>query len=295
MELYQQVLQYLMTGVTVGSIYAIIALGFVVIYNVTGIINFAQGEFVMLGAMIMVSLYKNQVPMVAAFVIAVLLTTIIGAALERLAIRPAKGASIVTLIIITIGASITIRGLGLITWGPNTSSLPAFSGDAPLVIGTASIVPQTLWVLVTTAILLIALYLFFERTLLGKAMRACAINMSAARLMGISPSVMAMVSFALSASLGAVGGVVMAPTTLATYDMGTMLALKGFVAAIIGGMSSTPGAVAGGLLVGVLESMGAGLISSGYKDAIAFVVLFLVLFVRPNGIFGGRDTSKGGL
>ncbi len=295
MELYQQILQYVVTGVTVGSIYAIIALGFVVIYNVTGIINFAQGEFVMLGALIMISLHKSQLPMVVSFIIAVLLTTIIGAGLQKIAIGPAKGASIVTLIIITIGASITIRGVGLIVWGPDPYSLPAFSGDKPMAFGGATIVPQTLWVLGATAVILIGLLAFFEWTLVGKAVRACAINAAAARLMGISPSLMALLSFALSAGLGAIGGVVIAPTTLATYDMGSMLALKGFVAAIIGGMSSTPGAVAGGFLLGILESLGAGLISSGYKDAIAFIVLFLVLFFRPNGLFGGKDISRGGL
>lgn len=294
MEFYQQVLQYLMTGVTVGSIYAIIALGFVVIFNVTGIINFAQGEFVMLGALIMVSLYKSELPTVVSFPLAVVLTTVIGALLQKVAIAPAKGASIVTLIIITIGASITIRGISLMVWGPDPYSLPAFSGDKPISLGGATIVPQSLWVLGVTAVVLVALYMFFEWTLLGKAVRACAINASAARLMGISPSLMALLSFALSAGLGAIGGIVIAPTTLATYDMGSMLALKGFVAAIIGGMSSTPGVVAGGFLLGILESLGAGLVHSGYKDAIAFVVLFLVLFLRPSGLFG-KDISRGGL
>ncbi|MCL5266420.1 MAG: branched-chain amino acid ABC transporter permease [Chloroflexi bacterium] len=295
MEFYQQVLQYLVTGVTLGSIYAIIALGFITIYNVTGIVNFAQGEFVMLGALIAISLYKNQVPIVVAFVGSVMVTTLIGAALQRIAIRPAKGASTLTLIIITIGASITIRGLGLITWGPDPYSLPAFSGDQPIAFGGAAIIPQSFWVFGATIVVLGGLYAFFEWTLLGKAVRACAINVSAARLMGISPSSMALFSFALSAGLGAIGGVVMAPMTLATYDMGSMLALKGFVAAIVGGFTSTPGAVVGGFLIGILESMGAGLISSGYKDAIAFVVLFLVLFLKPNGLFGGRDTGRGGL
>lgn len=294
MEFYQQILQYLLTGVTVGSIYAIIALGFVVIFNVTGIINFAQGEFVMLGAMIMVSLHRGNLPMAVSFVITVLLTTLIGAVLQKVAIAPARGASVVALIIITIGASITIRGIALMVWGPDPFSLPAFSGDKPIALAGAAIVPQTLWVLGATAVVLAALYVFFEYTLLGKAVRACAINSYAARLMGISPGTMALLSFALSAGLGAIGGVVIAPTTLATYDMGAMLALKGFVAAIIGGMSSTPGVVAGGFLLGVLEALGAGLISSGYKDAIAFIVLFLVLFLRPSGLFG-RDISRGGL
>lgn len=295
MEFHQQILQYLATGVTVGSMYAVIALGFVVIYNVTGILNFAQGEFVMLGAMVMVSLHKNQLPMVVSFILAVLITTFVGAALQWTAIRPAKGASIVSLIIITIGASITLRGLALIAWGPDPNSLPAFSGNKPLILAGAAVAPQTLWVVGATTVILIGLYLFFERTLLGKAVRACAVNSGAARLMGISPSRMALLSFALSASLGAISGVVMAPTTLATYDMGTMLAVKGFVAAIIGGLGNVPGAVGGGLLLGILESMGAGLVHSGYKDAIAFLMLFFVLFLRPRGLFGGKDTSRGGL
>ncbi len=295
MEFYQQILQYIVSGITVGSIYAVIALGFVVIYNVTGIINFAQGEFVMLGAMMAVNLQRNNVPLPLAIVAAVVFTTAVGAVLERLAIRPARNASVVALIIITIGASIAIRGISLIVWGPDPWSLRPFSGDEPIVVSGAAIAPQTLWVVGTTALVLVGLFAFFEWTLMGKAVRACAINRSAARLMGISPTMMALFCFAISAGIGAIGGVVMAPMTMASYDMGAMLSLKGFVAAIIGGLTNTPGAVVGGLLLGILESLSAGLISSGYKDAMALVVLFVVLLLRPAGILRGRGTSKGGL
>lgn len=284
MTFYTQVLQLVLAGVTTGSIYSLIALGFVTIYSVTGIINFAQGEFAMLGALITISLYGMDLPIVFAVLPSVLGVTAVGALIQRFAIRPVRHASVITLIIITIGADIALRGMALILWGTDPYILPAFSPGGPIAIFGAVINRQSLWVLGITAAILVALFLFFEYTLVGKAVRACAINARAARLMGIDTNRMACLSFSLAAALGAISGIVIAPITLPTYDMGLILGLKGFVAAAMGGLVNSPGAVIGGLLLGVLESLGAGLISSGYKDAIAFIILIGILLARSEGI-----------
>lgn len=295
MALESQLLQYLFVGVTVGSIYALIALGFVVIHNVTGIINFAQGDFAMLGALIAVTLTTKtpifnrvltaefNLPLPLGIGLSVLMVGLLGAALYLVAIRPAKGAAVVSLIIITIGASFMLRGMALIAWAADPYGLPSFTSGEPLEIGGAILTRQNLWVIGITAVILLGLYLFFERTMLGKALRACAINRTAARLMGIDINRMALLSFTLSAGIGGLAGIVITPSTFMSYDSGTFLSLKGFVAAIMGGMNSATGAVIGGLLLGILETIGAGFLSSGYKDAIAFIVLFVILFVRTIG------------
>ena len=278
-----QILQYLASGITLGSIYAIVGLGFTIIYSVTGIINFAQGEFVMLGGMLaFLFLSALKLPLALSFILAVLIVALVGILLERLAIRSARPASggVISLIIITIGASIFIRGIAGQLWGKDAVPIPPFSGDAPLPLFGAAILPQSLWIIGITLMVMVALHLFFAYTVLGKALRACAINRQAASLVGIDTRIMSLISFALSAALGAMGGIIIAPITLTSYDVGVMLGLKGFVAAALGGFSSQLGTVVGGITLGVLESMGAGLISSAYKDAIALVVLFLVLFAR---------------
>lgn len=257
----------------------------------TGIINFAQGEFAMLGAMLMVSIQPLGLPQPLAFLLAVSGVVVIGAALERVAIHPARRASPVTLIIITIGADIVMRGVALLVWGTDPYPLPAFTAGPPLTLAGAVLTRQAVWIMGTTAILLVLLSVFFTQTYLGKAVRACAINRLSARLTGIRPDRMSLLSFALSAGLGAVAGIVIAPMTLVSYDMGLYLGLRGFVAAIMGGMVSAPGAVVGALLLGVLEALGAGIFRAAFKEVIAFVVLFLILFIRPQGIFGRGGTT----
>ncbi|MBC7234915.1 MAG: branched-chain amino acid ABC transporter permease, partial [Chloroflexi bacterium] len=242
------------------------------------------GEFVMLGAMLAVTFLGLGLPFVAAALIAVLLVTLIGAAVHRLTIHPARHAPEVTLIIITIGTAIALRGLGLLFWGTNPYSLPEFSPGAPLCLFGAVLSRQRLWIMAVAFIVLVALYLFFEHTLLGKAVRACAINRQSAELMGVDSEAMALLSYGISAGMSAVAGIVIAPLTLVTYDMGLGLGLKGFVAAIMGAMVSTPAAVAGGLVLGVLESFTAGLFSSGIKDGVAYLALFLVLVGRTTSL-----------
>lgn len=293
--LEKEFLQYVLSGLSVGGIYAVTALGYIIIYNVTGIINFAQGDFIMLGGMMMITLSRTGIPTAISFVLSVMSVTLIGMALERFALRYARNASIVSLIIITIAASIFFEGIACIIWGQDPLPLPPFSTDRPISVAGATIVPQALWVIGASLGVVILLSAFFNRTMTGKALRACAVNPFAARLMGINTARMATVSFALSGAVGAAVGITMAPITMVFHDMGITLGLKGFVVAIFGGLNSIVGTVVGGFLLGIVESLGAGVISSGYKDAIAFLVLLVILFFKPSGVMGKKDTIKGGL
>lgn len=289
METLAPLLQYLISGLTNGAIYALIALGFGIIYNATHIINFAQGEMVMLGALSAVSIYHIRPSLPVAFLGGVAVVTLIGLAFERLALRPVRDPSPISLIIVTVGGAVFIKGVAMLLWGKDPYSLPPFTGNVPIALGPATILPQNLWVLGVGGLVVLALEAFFRLTLVGKAMRACAYNSRAARLVGISASRMVQLSFGLSAALGAAGGILIVPLTLGVYDMGTMLGLKGFSAAILGGLGSSLGGVLGGLLLGVAESLASGLISSGYRDAVAFFILLLALFLRPQGLLGGRE------
>ena len=284
--------QFVASGLTAGAIYALVALGFSIIYNASQAINFAQGEFVMIGGMAAVTFVASGLPMWAAVPLAVLGAGVVGLLLEKLAIEPARKADTVTLIIITIGAALLLRGLAQVIWDKRVHALPAFSGEQPLQFLGATVLPQSLWVLGGAAMAVAALSWFFGRTLFGKAMRATAVSPLAAQLVGIPTRRVLMVSFGLAAMLGALGGVLTAPITFTAYDTGIMLGLKGFAAAMLGGLGSFPGAVLGGLLLGLSEGLGAGFVSSAYKDAIAFVIILAVLFFMPGGLLGARRSDR---
>jgi len=293
MSLLSQIIQFLFTGITIGSIYAMVGMGFTMIYNATGIINFAQGEFVMLGGMIMVWLTSvAHVPMPLGFCITVVVVMLLGALFERLAIYPLKKPSVLILIIITLAGSILAKGAAMLIWGKQTYSLPHFSGEEPITVAGAAILPQTLWILGILVGIVGALSLFFNYTMLGKAMRACAINPIAASLVGINVRFMVLLSFALSAALGAIAGICITPLLLMEFDRGALLGLKGFCAAVLGGLRNSTRAVVAGLLIGILESFGSGFISSAYKDALALLVLLAVLLLRPSGLFGSVEESR---
>jgi len=286
-------LQFLFSGLTVGAIYAMVGVGFAIIYNASQVINFAQGEFVMIGGMATVALTANAgLPLALAVPLAIAIAALTGIALQKFAIEPSRGASVATVIIITIGASIFIRGVAEVVLGKNDHTLASFSGDEPLRIGGATLLPQSLWVLGALVAVALGLKLFFDRTRVGKAMLATAQNRLAAQLVGIEVSRIMLLSFGLSAALGALAGLLTAPITLTRYDVGIMLGLKGFCAAILGGLGSAWGALVGGLLLGLVEQLSAGYLSSAYKDAVAFVIILGVLFVRPSGLFGARGTDR---
>jgi len=285
--------QYLVAGITYGTIYAIVAIGFNIIYNTTGIINFAQGEFVMLGGMIGVTLHAF-LPVPLAIAGAVVATMLVGALIEILLIRWLRRPSVLRLIIITIGLSIGIRELALLLWGEGVRALPYFTGTAvtSLSVGDVHISPQVLWVLGLSAVMVAALNFFFARTLLGRQMRACACNREAAQLCGISAKNMVTLSFVLSAGIGALAGCVISPITYVQYDSGTSLAIKGFTVAILGGLGNSMAAIAAGLLLGILESFSIWVMPAAYKDVIAISILLLILFVRPSGLFGNAEAAR---
>ena len=295
MDVMGDFLQFSITGMTIGSIYAIVGLSFVLIYSVTKVINLAQGEFVMLGGMIMFSGVNAGLPYWASFLLTILIVMILGWVMERMIIRQAKGANAISLIILTIGASIFIRGVSSMIWGKDQVKIEPFTSNEPIGVAGAVVTPQSLWVLVIMFIIVGGLYFLMDRTIIGKAFQACSINPLAARLMGISPRKMSSFSFTLSATLGALAGLAIGPIMFPSYDMGVMLGIKGFSAAILGGLGSAPGAVLGGLIIGLLESFSAGYISSGLKDAIAFSVILALLLLRPSGLLGEKNVGKGGL
>jgi branched-chain amino acid transport system permease protein len=287
-----ELLQYLFSGLTVGAVYALVALGFTIIYNASDVVNFAQGEFVMLGGMTTWLLGTLGLPLPLAAVFAIVVAIVAGLTLNWLAIAPARGASVVALIIITIGASIFLRGLAQVVFDKSFHRLPSFSGDAPFTVLGATILPQSLWVMAGAGLIFLALWAFFQHTLAGKAMTATAANRLAAQLVGIDTGAVMALAFGLSAAIGAVAGILVAPITLTSYDVGTLLALKAFAAAMLGGMGNPLGAVVGGLAVGVMEQMGAGYLSSKYKDAFAFLVIIATLFLLPNGLLGRPKVER---
>jgi branched-chain amino acid transport system permease protein len=277
--------QSLVSGLTQGCIYALIGLGFTIIFSVTGIINFAQGEFVMLGGMFSYFLAKSAgFSVIPALIISVLIAMLIGAVLYLMAIRTARRASVISLIIITIGASIFITGIANQLWGPDPVAPPYFTGDGSVTLLGASVQYQALWIIGTTLFVTLILHLFFSYTMIGKALKASAMNRTAAGLVGVNSKTMSLIAFVLAAALGALGGVVTAPLSLVSYNVGAMLGVKGFVAASIGGFRSHLLTILGGIGLGVVESVAVALnwgpFTSRYKEAIALVVLLLILLIR---------------
>jgi len=271
-----------------------VALGFGVVHNTMGIVNFTQVDFVSLGGMVLYSaLFALGLPMPLALIAAVAAVTLIGLAVEVIGIRPSRSDSHLVLIFLTIGLSIILRGGMKIIWGKNRMAVPPLTGETPVHLAGASILPQTLWILALTAAAIVALVLFFRRTSLGLAMRAVAANEAAAAVVGLKVWRVKAMSFALAGALGGLAGCLVTPITTLSYDVGVLLGLKGFAAAILGGFGSFPGAILGGLILGLLESLGAAYLSSAYKDVIAFVVLLLVLFIRPRGLLGGKGSHLG--
>ena len=288
----EQLLQYILSGVTNGSIYAIVAIGFNIIYNTTGIINFAQGEFLMLGGMIAISLVPFM-PLPLAIIAAVAVTAAVGGLVDVIFIRRLRKPTVLNMIIVTIGLSIVIREVALHIWDEKVRSLPYFTGSevSSINLGGAYISPQVLWVLGVSGVIVLLLGLFFRYTHTGRSMRACAANITAAKLCGINTGNMVTISFMLSAAIGALAGCVVSPITQTQYDCGSSLAIKGFTVAILGGLGNSTGAVLGGIVIGLLEAFSISVLPLAYKDAVAIAILLLILFVRPSGLMGAREAA----
>jgi branched-chain amino acid transport system permease protein len=289
---FDQFLQYIFSGITSGSVYALTAIGFTLVFSATQIINFAQGQMVMLGGMLGVALYEAGLPLWACFIGAVLIVALVSVGMEEVAIRPLLKRGVLAQIIATVGAAFVLETAAMLIWGRDAKGLPAFSGEKPIVVGGAAIAPQTLWVVGLAVVVMVALIIFYRKSMFGTAIRACAVNPSAARLQGISYRRVVLFTFALTGGIAAAAGVMVTPISFVSYSSGTLLGLKGFAAATLGGLGNPLGAVVGGFALGIIEALSIGVVPAGYKDAVAFVILLLVLFVRPAGLLGAKVVSR---
>ncbi len=283
------VAQILVSGLGVGCIYGLIGIGFCVIYNASGIVNFAQGAFVMLGGMITHALVQRMgLPLLPAAVGAILLVAALGIVVERVVVRPlwVRNATMFAMILATLAAQIVIERATLILFGDQPKTLPAFTDLPPLRIAGVAISFQFLWIVGASAAIILGLAAFFARTRTGKAMRACAINREAAALQGIPVGTMLALSFALSAALGAVAGILITPTQYTAFNVGLPFAISGFIAAIVGGFGRPFGAFLGGLALGVAQAVAVFALDAGFKNIAALSVLLVFLFLRPQGILG---------
>lgn len=279
--------QLLAAGITMGAVYALVALGFVTIVRASQIINFAQGEFVMLGGVVTFFFIKGAgLPYPLAALLAVISVVCIGFLLHLLVIYPLRKASVLILIMATVGASIVLSNTSALLFGTLPKALPPFSGELPLKIGGIHITPQSLWVIGAAFFLFLILYLLSHRTLVGKAMEASSTDPLGADLAGLSRNLMVFFAFGVSAGMGAIAGVLVTPLFYTSYNAGTLLGLKGFIAAVLGGWGKNSGAILGGFVLGIVESTSIAFIPSGYKDGVAFVILLLILYFRPKGILG---------
>lgn len=288
-------LQYIVSGIHTGSIYALTALCFTLVFNATHVVNFAQGQMVMLGGMSAVGFYGAGVPLWGSVLLAIAVAAVVSMVLERVAIRPLLQAGVLAQIVATVGASFVLATAAMAIWGKEAVSLPVFpGGEKVLALAGATITGQTLWIVGLTLVIVAALQLFYRRTLFGTAVRACAVDPMGARLQGISYRGVVMFSFALAGAISAVAGAAFTPATMMSFNSGTTLGLKGFVAATVGGLGSSLGAVLGGYSLGIIEALAMGLIpgGSGYKSAISFGVLLIVLFVRPSGLLGAKAVER---
>jgi branched-chain amino acid transport system permease protein len=277
--------QLIISGIAAGSVYALVGLGFTTIYQTSRVVNFAQGSFVMLGSLFAYSFLEQLgLPFWAAALLAILGVVIISLVMYRLVIAPLLSVSLVSMVMVTIGLSLLFENVALLKWGGYNVPLRPFTGSAPLHLGGVLIYPQVLWVVGLAAFIVTALYLLNNKTRVGKRMRATASSPFAASLVGISPQKMVLMAFAISAAIGAVGGLAIGSITPVSFATGGIYSLKGFVAAIFGGWGSTGGAVVGGFSIGLIEVVAIGFLPAGYKDLVAFVVLLLVLYIRPQGL-----------
>ena len=277
--------QFLAGGLAIGAVYGLIGVGFSLIYSTSKVINFAQGEFVVYGGLATVSLTIFNIPASVALPLSLAASIVMGGALQGLLSTARKGSNELTYIMTTIGVAIALQGLAHQIWGTDYKTFALYPEGAIKVLG-ASVNYATMTILIMTAVVCTALWVFLFRTMVGKAMRACANDSRAAQTVGIRPRRMVLLAYVASAAIGGLAGILITPSQMMSYDNGVILAIKGFTAAIVGGLANPFGAVIGGLVLGLLEGLGVGLISSDLQNAYAFFALLLILLVRPQGLFG---------
>ncbi|CAB3748866.1 branched-chain amino acid ABC transporter permease [Paraburkholderia humisilvae] len=284
--------QVLFAGLALGSIYALVALGFVLIVRATNVVNFAQGDFAMVGGFAMVAFLSSGLPYWLAFVLALIVLGVFGVIFALGVYYPLRHRSYLPVIISTLGASIFMQNAALYIFGPQPRAMKRLFDTPGIDVGGVFMDTQYLAILGFTAIAVTFQYVLFERTMLGKKLQATSQDKDMARLVGIPVAAMIAFTFFYSAVLGGLAGALVSPILFVSIGMGSIIALKAFAAAIIGGFGDITGAIIGGLLLGVVESFGAQYISVAYKDAFAFLLLFLFLMLRPQGIFGEKISEK---
>ncbi|SDV49493.1 branched-chain amino acid ABC transporter permease [Chitinasiproducens palmae] len=286
--------QLLINGIALGSVYALAALGFVIVYSATSVVNFAAGQFVMLGTFIGVTTIVNaQLPAPIAYPLAIAAMAVFGVLFYFVIHLPLQKRPVVSVIIGTVAVGIALQNAALLIWGPWPSRIPSPFGDGTLSLGNSVVSVHALATIAITAVLIALLYLLLYRTGTGRAMRAIAQDTEAARLMGLPVTLLLGLAWVLAAVFASFAGLLVAPMWFADVNMGDPIALKAFAATIIGGFGNVPGAIVGGLSVGLIEILGASYISSTYKDLLAFGIMILFLLVRPQGIFGERIGERG--
>lgn len=285
--------QVVVSGLTVGAIYALIAIGFTIVFSTVRIVNFAHGEFVMAGGVLYAWLnIVHQIPVAPAILLAIAGCAVLAWVSYELCLAGMDKENHIAQVMVTLGLGITIKGLAEVFIGKDTQFPPPFTSGAPLVAGSVSISQQSIWIIGSLALILGLLWALLQKTRVGKGMRAVAVNHYAAVLMGVSPKRAAIIAFALAGLFGGVAGALLAPMASAHYDNGIFLGVKGFAAAILGGLGNPVGAVVGGLILGLTESLTAGYLSSVYKDAVSLVLLLAILLSRPQGLLGKRLPNK---
>jgi branched-chain amino acid transport system permease protein len=281
----------LIGGIAMGCIYSLIALGYNMLIRAMNLLHFAQGEVMMVGALTGVTLVSTlRVPYLVAIPLIMGICALLSLALDVVAYRPVRRRRVpaINLIIATLGVSIVLSNVAILIWGAEPLRYPRIYAADALLLGALRIPPQFLAPLVVGGVLMVGLQLFFSRSLTGLAMRAAAQDPDTARLMGIDIDRTIRYTFAISGAMGGAAGALLGPIIFASFNMGESIGIKAFVAATLGGLGSMPGAMVGGILFGVIETYGALLISSGYKDALGYIVMIAILLVAPSGLFGRR-------
>ncbi|HMN80061.1 MAG TPA: branched-chain amino acid ABC transporter permease [Burkholderiaceae bacterium] len=284
--------QFLVTGLTMGAVFSLVAIGFGVVFSATGVINFAQGEFVMVGGMAAAVLWSSGLPVAGAVVLACLTAAIVGAISVMLVVAPTRHAGHVGTTVATVGLAIFLQGAARFALGSSNRQMPALSDSDPVVLFGAIVRPQSLWIAASAVLSFLLIAAFLVRTGAGRAMLAYADNALAATIVGVRATAVQLHSYVIGAALAGLAGALVAPIVFASPTMGTMLGLKGFVAATIGGLGSVRGAIAGGLLLGVVEALSAAYVSTAYRDAITFAILIVVMLKWPRGVFGGTGVQR---
>lgn len=287
-------LSYLLTGISLGSVYAIIALGYTMVYGIAKMLNFAHGDVIMVGGYV-VFIGMNQIglPPILAIIVAMGVCTLLGIAIERVAYKPLRGASSLAVLITAIGVSYLLQNMALLIWGSTPKSFPSVVSIPKIIVGTLSISGETIVTIVVAALIMVGLTFFINKTKIGHAMQAVAEDKGAAQLMGINVDVTISITFAIGSALAAIAGALLCSSyPLLQPTTGAMPGIKAFVAAVFGGIGSVPGAMVGGILLGIIESLSKAYISTQLSDAVVFSVLIVVLLVKPTGLLGKKIHEK---